>query len=102
MTDSGDPQFHTGQPVWVIEPDGSWRPGEYVGEGERCAPLPEPRRAFVVLIDPTGAEVVEVKRLRPREEMERRTRRATEAGKAAAEQAEHARHRGQAGPRSRS
>jgi hypothetical protein len=76
MTDKGDPQFHTGQPVWVIEPDGSWRRGEYVGEGEGCARLPEPRRAFVVFIDPAGSEVVEVDRLRPREEMERRARRA--------------------------
>ena len=34
MTDRDDSQFHTGQPVWVMEPDGSQRPGEYVGEGQ--------------------------------------------------------------------
>ena len=34
MTTIGDGQFHKGQPVWVIAPDGTQRAADFVGEGE--------------------------------------------------------------------
>ncbi len=37
MSDIGDSLFHKGQPVWVIQDDGSQRAAEYVGEGELSA-----------------------------------------------------------------
>jgi hypothetical protein len=37
MTDIGDGSFHQGQPVWVMEADGSRRAAEYVGEAELSA-----------------------------------------------------------------
>lgn len=92
-------QFHTGQPVWVIEPDGSRRPGEYLGEGEESRALPGPPKALIIFIDAPGAEVVEVERLRLREGKERGARLAVQAGASAATRATHARKRGQAAGR---
>ena len=36
-TDIADGPFHEGQPVWVIQADGSQRAGEYVGGAETSA-----------------------------------------------------------------
>lgn len=96
MADCADRHFHTGQPVWVVEPDGSERPGEYLGEGEECGSLPGPRKALVIFIDAPGVEVVEVERLRLREGEQRGARLAMQAGSAAATRAAQARERGQA------
>src|SRR5436305_5571258 len=96
MTDRDDSQFHTGQPVWVMEPDGSQRPGEYVGERQRSGGPPQ---ALVVYLDRPGAEVVVTDRLRPRDAIDRGASPAKQAGKAAARRAEQARQRGRAAGR---
>jgi hypothetical protein len=58
MTDIGDSRFHQGQPVWVMESDGSQRPAEYVGEGETAAWFGGAPMAVVVFTDTrTGAQV---------------------------------------------
>jgi hypothetical protein len=95
MANSTEGQFHTGQPVWVIEPDGSERPGEYLGEGQESRSLPGPPKALIILIDAPGVEVVEVERLRLREGKERGAHLAGQAGAAAATRAARARERGQ-------
>jgi hypothetical protein len=95
MADSADRHFHTGQPVWVIEPDGSERPGEYLGEGQESGSLPGPPKALIIFIDAPGFEVVEVERLRLREGKERGARLVVQAGAAAATRAAQARERGQ-------
>ena len=52
--DSDERQFHTGQPVWVFEPDGSERPGEYLGEGQEARSLPGPPKALIIFVDVPG------------------------------------------------
>jgi hypothetical protein len=98
MAESRESQFRTGQPVWVIQPDGLRRRAEYVGEGERSGP-PSVPRALVIYADASGADIVEVSRLRPLDAGERRVGRAAQAGEAAARRAERARQRGQAAAR---
>jgi hypothetical protein len=87
MAESRDSQFRTGQLVWVMEPDGPPRPAEYVGESESCG-APSAPSALVVYADASGADVVDVSRLRRRDAVEGRISRAARAGKAAARRAE--------------
>lgn len=63
MTDIGDGQFHKGQPVWVIEADGSQRAAEYVGEGELSAWFGGTPTVFVVYADTREGGAVEVDRV---------------------------------------
>ena len=63
MTDIGDSLFHKGQPVWVVEPDGSQRAAEYVGEGETSAWFGGPPTVIVVFPDTHSGEAVEVDRV---------------------------------------
>jgi hypothetical protein len=63
MTDIGDSRFHQGQPVWVIQPDGSERPAEYVGEGETSAWFGGPPTALVVYTDTRDGAQVEIDRV---------------------------------------
>lgn len=67
MTDIGDSQFHKGQPVWVIEEDGSQRPAEYVGEGETSAWFGGPPQVLVVYVDTRAGAAVDVERVIPRD-----------------------------------
>jgi hypothetical protein len=67
MTDIGDGQFHKGQAVWVIEPGGSQRAAEYVGEGELGAWFGGPPTVIVVYPDTRSGEAVELDRVIPRE-----------------------------------
>lgn len=67
MTDIGDSQFRKGQPIWVIEPDGSQRAAEYVGEGELSAWFGGLPTVFVVYADTREGEAVEVDRVIARE-----------------------------------
>jgi hypothetical protein len=98
MAESRDSHFRTGQPVWVIQPDGPPRPAEYLGEGESCSPSRAPN-ALVVYADASGADVVDVSRLRLRDAVKRSAGHASEAGGAAARQTERARQRGQVAAR---
>lgn len=68
MTDIGDSLFHKGQPVWVIEPDGSQRAAEYVGEGETSAWFGGSPTVIVVFPDTQSGEAVEVDRVIARED----------------------------------
>ena len=63
MTDIGDSMFHRGDPVWVLEPDGSQRAAEYVGEAETSAWFGGPPQVIVVYPETEGGEAVEVDRV---------------------------------------
>jgi hypothetical protein len=67
MTDIGDTQFHKGQPIWVIEDDGSHRAAEYVGEGETSAWFGGPPKVYVVYVDTQSGGAVDVDRVIARE-----------------------------------
>jgi hypothetical protein len=67
MTPVGDSMFHQGQSVWVIEPDGSQRAAEYVGEGELSAWFGGSPTVIVVYLDTRSGEAVEVDRVIARE-----------------------------------
>jgi hypothetical protein len=67
MTDIGDGQFHKGEPVWVMEADGSQRPAEYIGVREVSAWFGGAPSVFVLYTDTRSAGVVEVDRVIPRE-----------------------------------
>ena len=63
MSDIGDTQFHKGQPIWVIGPDGTERAAEYVGEGELSAWFGGSPTVFVVYEDTREGQAVEVDRV---------------------------------------
>jgi hypothetical protein len=67
MSNIGDGKFHKGQPVWVIEPDGSERAAEYVGEGELSAWFGGSPSVFVVYVDTRDGAAVEIDRVIPRD-----------------------------------
>ena len=66
MSDIGDSRFHQGQPIWVVEPDGSQRAAEYVGEGELSAWFGGSPSVFVVYADTREGAAVEIDRVIPR------------------------------------
>ncbi len=63
MTDIGDSLFRRGQDVWVVNPDGSRRAAEYVGEGEMSAWFGGTPTVIVVYPDTATGEAVEVDRV---------------------------------------
>ncbi|HTB49676.1 MAG TPA: hypothetical protein VK701_01740 [Solirubrobacteraceae bacterium] len=67
MTNIGDSLFHKGQPVWVIQGDGSQRAAEYVGEGEMSAWFGGTPTVIVVYPDDHSGGAVEVDRVIARE-----------------------------------
>ncbi len=67
MSSIGDSQFEKGQPVWVIDADGSRRAADYVGEGETSAWFGGPPTVYVVYLDTRSGEAVEVDRVVPRD-----------------------------------
>ncbi len=67
MTNIGDGPFQQGEPVWVMEADGSRRPAEYVGVREASAWFGGPPSVFVLYTDTHSAGSVEVDRVIPRE-----------------------------------
>jgi hypothetical protein len=67
LTDIGDSEFHKGQPVWVMQQDGSRRAADYVGEGELSAWFGGAPTVIVVYPDTRTGESVEVDRVIPRE-----------------------------------
>jgi hypothetical protein len=66
-TDIGDGPFREGQPVWVIQADGSQRAGEYVGGAETSAWFGGAPTVFVAYPDTKSGEAVEVDRVIPRD-----------------------------------
>jgi hypothetical protein len=67
MASIGDSFFHKGQDVWVLQPDGSRRASEYVGEAEMSAWFGGAPRVIVVYPDTAAGEAVEVDRVIARE-----------------------------------
>jgi hypothetical protein len=67
MTDIGDTQFHKGDAIWVIGPDGSQRAAEYVGEGETSAWFGGPPTVIVVFEDTRDGAMVEIDHVIARE-----------------------------------
>jgi hypothetical protein len=67
MTAIGDGPFHKGEPVWVVQADGSRRPAEFVGEGELSAWFGGPPTVLVVYPDTRSGEAVEVDRVLARD-----------------------------------
>jgi hypothetical protein len=67
-TDIADGPFHEGQPVWVIQADGSQRAAEYVGGAETSAWFGGAPTVFVAYPDTKSGEAVEVDRVIPRED----------------------------------
>ena len=67
MTDIGDSRFHKGQPVWVVDRDGTRRAAEYVGEGGASSWFGGPPTVIVVYPDTRSGEAVEVDRVLPRQ-----------------------------------
>ena len=67
MTDIGDSQFHKGQPIWVIEQNGTQRAAEYVGEGELSAWFGGSPTVLVVFEDTRTGAAVEIDRVIARE-----------------------------------
>jgi hypothetical protein len=63
MTDIGDSLLRKGQDVWVVGPDGSRRPAEYVGDSEASAWFGGPPTVLVVYPDVGESEAVEVDRV---------------------------------------
>ena len=63
MTNIGDSLFHQGQDVWVIQPDGSQRAAEYVGQGEMSAWFGGTPTMLVVYPDTASGEAVAVDRV---------------------------------------
>ena len=66
MTNIGDGLFHEGEPIWVIQADGSQRAAEYVGVGEASAWFGGSPQVLVVYPDTRSGEAVEVDRVIPR------------------------------------
>jgi hypothetical protein len=68
VSDIGDSKFHKRQPVWVVEPDGSQRAAEYVGEGETSAWFGGMPTVYVVYVDTREGGAVEVNRVLARDD----------------------------------
>jgi len=67
MSAIGDGPFHKGEHVWVIQSDGSQRPGEYVGVGETSAWFGGAPKVIVIFEDTHTGELVDVDRVIARE-----------------------------------
>ena len=68
MSAIGDGAFQKGEPVWVMEADGSRRAAVYVGEGETSTWFGGPPTVYVVYPDTESGEAVPLERITPRTE----------------------------------
>ena len=69
MTEKDDlPGFHEGQPIWVMQSDGSARPGIYVGEAENATWFGGMPSVYIAYPDTKSGEAVEVDRVTARDE----------------------------------
>ena len=60
--------FSEGQKVWVVQPDGSQRPGVYVGEAEQAVWFGGPPVAYVAYPETKEGETVLLERITARGE----------------------------------
>ncbi len=63
-----EPGFKEGDPIWVMQADGSARPGVFVGEGEAAAFFGGPPAVYVAYPESKSGEAVEFDRVTAREE----------------------------------
>ena len=63
MSEIGEGPFKKGEHVWVVEDNGSQRPGEYVGEAETAAWFGGPPKAIVVFPEAHTGEMVDLDRV---------------------------------------
>jgi hypothetical protein len=73
MKNIGGGQFHKGQPVWVIAPDGSQRAAEFVGAGQLSTWFGGSSTAIVVYLDTRNGEAVDIDRVIPRDASKHRS-----------------------------
>jgi len=66
MSGLGDGTFWAGDPVWVMQSDGTRRAGQYLGAREASAWTGGSEKAFVVYLDTQSGGEVEVDRVVPR------------------------------------
>jgi hypothetical protein len=66
MSHDAQSPFQRGQDVWVVQPDGSQRAAEYVGEAETAAWFGGPPQVLVVYPDDASGEAVAFDRVIPR------------------------------------
>jgi len=62
--------FQEGQPIWVEQPDGSRRPGSFVGDAQTQSWFGGQSGAYVVYADTHSGEEVSLIRITPREDDE--------------------------------
>ncbi len=63
MRHLGDGPFHKGDPIWIVEADGSRRAGEYIGEREAGTWFGGPPMVFVLFTDNDSSGAVELDRV---------------------------------------
>jgi hypothetical protein len=68
MSGTDEEGFKEGDPIWVMQADGSARPGVFVGEGEAAAWFGGPPSVYVVYPETKSGEAVEFDRVTAREE----------------------------------
>ena len=59
--------FIKGQPVWVMEADGSQRAADFVGQAETSAWFGGPPQVYVVYLDNQSGAAVDFDRVVPRD-----------------------------------
>jgi hypothetical protein len=67
MRHLSDGPFRKGEAVWVTEPNGGQRAAEFVGDAESGTWFGGAARAFVLYLDTTSTEAVELDRILARE-----------------------------------
>ncbi len=60
--------FHEGQRIWIEQPDGSQRPGIFVGGAENASWFGGQAGAYVVYADTRSGEEVALMRITPRDD----------------------------------
>ncbi len=60
--------FTKGQPVWVMEADGSQRAADFVGQAETSAWFGGPPQVYVVYLDNQAGAAVDFDRVVPRDD----------------------------------
>jgi hypothetical protein len=60
--------FHEGQRIWIEQPDGSQRPGIFVGDAQNASWFGGQSGAYVVYADTRAGDEVSLMRITPRED----------------------------------
>jgi hypothetical protein len=68
MAEQEEPGFHEGQPIWVMQADGSAKPGVFVGEVDSASWFGGAPQVYVAYPETKSGEAVEFDRVTAREE----------------------------------